>query len=82
MAIFQTPRLPTAVEAIILIEPVHILPPIANNDERLTKGTKNSASAGQRKTKFESLEKARLFMKKHPPWRTWDERALDSYIVC
>ncbi len=69
------------IRAIILVEPVMVTPPIADNDTRITKGETNVAGVLSRRHAWSSRAALLDMMKKRYPWKIWDERIFEAYLV-
>lgn len=58
-----------------------VTPPIADNDTRITKGETNVAGVLSRRHAWSSRAALLDMMKKRYPWKIWDERIFEAYLV-
>ncbi|KAJ7158639.1 Alpha/beta hydrolase fold-1 [Mycena filopes] len=75
-AVFQLTLRVSPIVGLILFEPVHILPPIAADDDRILRGQANYS----RRSTFPSREVAAQWARRRMPWKTWDERVFKCYM--
>jgi hypothetical protein len=68
--------------SLILFEPVMVLQPITDNDERLKLGERTVKGVKTRQCTFATREHAEKYVKSRPPWKSWDERMIQCYLVC
>ncbi|GJJ08206.1 hypothetical protein Clacol_002414 [Clathrus columnatus] len=68
LGIFQVTLPIPPLKRIVLFEPVYIIPPVMEKDERILRGVLNK--------RVEASQWAR----KRMPWRTWDERMFNCYM--
>ncbi|KAJ6511402.1 Alpha/Beta hydrolase protein [Mycena vitilis] len=80
LATFQISLPVSPIAAIILFEPVHILPPVTANDDRILKGKLNVRGVQSRQTTFASREEASIWARKRVPWKIWDDRMFNCYL--
>ncbi|KAJ7662076.1 Alpha/Beta hydrolase protein [Mycena polygramma] len=80
LAIFQISLPVSPIAAVILFEPVHILPPVTANDDRILKGKLNVRGVQSRQTTFASREEASIWARKRVPWKIWDDRMFQCYL--
>lgn len=67
--------------AVILFEPVYVIPPLVDKDERISRSALNVRGVKMRKDRFPSREDAAKWARKRMPWKTWDERMFNCYMV-
>ena len=65
----------------ILIEPVMVTPPIIDDDPRILRGETNVAAVLARQEIWPSRAALLQMMKKRYPWKIWDERIFEAYLV-
>ncbi len=67
--------------ALIFVEPVMVVPPISDRDPRIMAGDSNVAGVLARSEGWDSYASLRNLLKKRFPWKIWDERVLEAYLV-
>lgn len=82
LAAFQISLPVYPIVGIIFFEPVHLLQPVLPNDSRIARGLLNVKGVQARRETFESSDDARQWTRKRMPWKTWDQRMFNSYMVC
>ncbi|KAJ6468283.1 Alpha/beta hydrolase fold-1 [Mycena sanguinolenta] len=80
LAVYQMTLRVSPVVAFVFFEPVHILPPILADDERILRGQTNQGGAQTRQTTFADREAASQWARRRMPWKRWDERVFKCYI--
>jgi len=66
----------------ILIEPAIISKNLMANDLSLQKAVAQlSKSSGLRRDIWSSHAEAKSWIEQRPPWKSWDQRALDVHLV-
>ncbi|KIJ32410.1 hypothetical protein M422DRAFT_184502, partial [Sphaerobolus stellatus SS14] len=71
----------SSVIAVILFEPVYILPQIRKNDNGILRDIMNIRGVKLRKIAFPSRDEAEKWARKRMPWKTWDEDMFKRYMV-
>ncbi len=59
-----------------------VTPPILENDPRIKTGGSNTSAVMSRKEVWRDYDDLIAFLKKRFPWKIWDKRTLDVYLVC
>ena len=67
--------------ALILVEPVMLAPPILDKDPRIAAGDTNVAGVLARFEGWDSYASLRTMLRKRYPWKIWDGRVLEVYLV-
>ncbi|KAJ7614591.1 hypothetical protein DFH06DRAFT_1368198 [Mycena polygramma] len=80
LAIFRISLPVSPIPAVIMFKPVHILPPVTANDDRILKGKLNVRGVQSRQTTFASREEASIWARKRVPWKIWDDRMFQCYL--
>ena len=70
---------PPSLRALILVEPVMLPPPIS--EKSLRKGDTNTAGVLARRELWEDHTALRAWLLQRYPWKIWDTRVLEVYLV-
>ncbi|PPQ75526.1 hypothetical protein CVT25_011503 [Psilocybe cyanescens] len=69
------------IKAAILVEAAYVLPPLGDNNERITQGIMNKKGVKSRKHTFPSRDKAAKWCCQCIPWKVWDKHIFKCYMV-
>ena len=58
-----------------------VVPPIKEKDPRIEIGQKNVAGVVSRRDRWDTFDDVRAWLVRRYPYKTWDTRIIDLYIV-